>query len=71
MDVLIGSSCPPPNASNESAKAVSPLNASPRAALFKKKKKEAKKNKTRNQQLPNAKSSTLLYKSIANKHIYL
>jgi hypothetical protein len=42
MDVLIGSSSPPPNASNESAKALSPLNASPRAALLKTKKQNKK-----------------------------
>jgi hypothetical protein len=63
MDVLIGSSWPPPNASNESAKAVSPLNSSPRAALLKNKNK-----KTRNQPLPNAMFSTLISKSVANKH---
>lgn len=41
MDTLRGSSCPPPNASNESAKAESPLNASPRAALLKKQNKKS------------------------------
>ena len=64
MDVLIGSSWPPPNASNESAKAVSPLNSSPRAALLQKQKKK----KTKNQPLPNAMSSTLIFKSIVDKH---
>lgn len=45
MDTLTGSSCPPPNASNESAKAVSPLSASPIVVLLRKKKEEEEENK--------------------------
>lgn len=39
-ETLTGSSVPPPNASRESAKIVSPLHASPRAVLWKKQKQE-------------------------------
>jgi len=35
MDTLTGSSCPPPNPSKESAKEMSPLQASPRVSLQK------------------------------------